>query len=104
MRSKIDAKINRRTKQKKRKSPLGGKALQRLFFYLGQRDPTLNNEVVATIAVPNAAKPKFGLTKRALRATPGGAGRARRAGRTPPAAKSFSAAITKAATALSRRS
>ena len=82
MRSKIEARLERRSRRKKPKSPVGGKALQRLFFYLGERDPKLNNEVVATIAPPRAARPKFGLTRTALRARPvsaAKAGRARRA-------------------------
>jgi hypothetical protein len=66
MRSKIEARLERRSKRKKPKSPIGGKALQRLFFYLGERDPKLNDEVVATIAPPRAARPKFGLTRTAL--------------------------------------
>jgi hypothetical protein len=103
MRSKVDAKIDRRAKRRKYPAPLGGKALQRLFTYLGQRDPKLNNDVVATIAVPRAARPQFGLTKEALRAKPISAktGRARRGA---PAAKSFAAAVAKAATALTTRS
>ena len=66
MRSKIDLKVERG--KKKRKSPAGGKALQRLFFYLSERDPAINDDVVAMIAPRNAARPKFGLTRRALRA------------------------------------
>ncbi|MDP2605775.1 MAG: hypothetical protein Q8S00_24800 [Deltaproteobacteria bacterium] len=50
MKSNIETKIERRTKQIKPKSPLGGKALQRLFFYLGKRDPTLNDDVVSIVA------------------------------------------------------
>ncbi len=103
MRSKLEAKIERRTKRKKPKSPFGGKALQRLFFYLGQRDPTLNDEVVTTIAVPKAARPKFGLTKKALRTKPLRAARIGRAQRSAPAARSLAAAIAKAATALTIR-
>ena len=68
MRSKIDARFERRGRGGKPRSPVGGKALQRLFAYLGRRNPTLNDEVVAAVAVPKAARPKFGLTKRALRA------------------------------------
>ena len=49
MKNKIETRLDRRTKQKKTKSPVGGKALQRLFFYLGERDTTLNDEVLATI-------------------------------------------------------
>ena len=100
MRSKIEARLERRSKRKKPKSPVGGKALQRLFFYLGERDPKLNNEVVATIAPPRAARPKFGLTRTALRARPVSAAKAGRARRAMPAAKALALSITKAAAAL----
>ena len=103
MRSKIDATAGRRGKQKKVTPPPGGKALQRLFAYLGRRDPVLNNEVVATIAVPRSARPKFGLTRAALQAPVVGAPRARRMKRTQSAARSLAAAMIKAATALGRR-
>jgi hypothetical protein len=103
MRSKIDATIGRRGKQQKVTRPPGGKALQRLFAYLGQRDPALNSEVVATIAVPRAARPKFGLTKLALQARDVSGGKARRARRAQPAARSLAASIIKAATALTAR-
>ena len=103
MRSKIDATIGRRAKQRKVTPPPGGKALQRLFAYLGQRDPALNTEVVATIAVPRAARPKFGLTKVALRARAVSGVKARRARQAPPAARSLAASIGKAATALAAR-
>jgi len=102
MRSKIDITTGRRGR-KKSTSPPGGKALQRLFAYLGSRDPVLNNEVVATVAVPRAARPKFGLTRAALKAPVVGARRARRVSRTPARARSFAATIVKAATALGRR-
>jgi photosystem II stability/assembly factor-like uncharacterized protein len=103
MRSKIDATIGRRGKQGKSTPPPGGKALQRLFAYLGQRDPALNSEVVATIAVPRAARPKFGLTKVALRARDVSGAKARLAKRAQPAARSLAASIAKAATALAAR-
>ena len=103
MKSKIEARIERRTKRKKPKSPVGGKALQRLFFYLGQRDPKLNDDVVATIVVPKAARPKFGLTKKALHAKPASTATAGRMRRGAPAAKSLAAALAKAATALTIR-
>src|SRR5947208_15116391 len=92
MRSKIDAKLARRAN--KPNSPVGGKALQRLFFYLSERDPALNNDVLATIEVPKVGRPRFGLTKSAPRA---------RRGRAAPAAKSFASAIVDAATALRAR-
>lgn len=102
MRSQIDAGSKRPTKQKKLKSPAGGKVLQRLFAYLGERDPTLNDVVVSTRAVPKAARPAFGLTKKALRsklvsARAAKPGRGRKAA---PAAKPFAAALAKAANAL----
>ena len=103
MKSKIETKIERRTKQKKTKSPVGGKALQRLFFYHGERDTTLNDDVLAAIPVPKAARPKFGLTKKALRAKPTSVVKAGRTRRGPPAAKSLAAAIAKAASALTIR-
>jgi hypothetical protein len=98
MRSKIDAKINLRTT--KRKSPAGGKALQRLFSYLSERDPAISNDVVATVAPPKATLPRFGLPKSALRARPLSAARSLRPRRTAPAAKTLAAAIAKAAATL----
>src|ERR1700730_15592414 len=105
MRSKFDARIERQGGKRKPKPIPGGKALQRLFYYLGERDPALNNDVVASIAVPKAARPRFGLTKKALGAKPATAAtfaKAARGRRAPPAAKSFAAAIVKAATGLAR--
>jgi photosystem II stability/assembly factor-like uncharacterized protein len=101
MRSKIDTKLARRAK--KPKSPVGGKALQRLFFYLSERDPALNNDVLATIEVPTIARPRFGLAKGSaprsrLRATARG-----RALRPAPAAESFASALADAARDLRRR-
>ncbi|HEV8722921.1 MAG TPA: hypothetical protein VGW77_20085 [Candidatus Binatia bacterium] len=104
MRSKIDLKLDRRTKQKKRKSPQGGKALQRLFTYLGARNPILNDDVVATFAVPKSARPQFGLTQKALRAKPTSAAKVARAARTTSTARSFAAAIATAAASLATRS
>src|SRR5262245_17243361 len=103
MRSKIEARIQRSPTRKKPKSPIGGKALQRLFFYLGERDPKLNDEIVATTAPPKAPRPKFGLTKRALRAKPVSVAKAGRARSAAPAAKSLAAAMVKAATGLAGR-
>src|SRR5262245_65951645 len=102
MRSKIDITTGRRGR--KRSTPLpGGKALQRLFAYLGSHDPVLNNEVVAPVAVPRAARPKFGLTRAALKAPVVSARRTRRVSQTPARARSFAATIVKAATALGRQ-
>src|ERR1700704_175342 len=97
MRSKFEAKIERQTKQKKSTARPGGKALQRLFAYLGERDPRLNDQFIVTIPVPKAARPKFGLTKRAFLAKPGMTARHARAA--PTAAKSYATAMAKAAAA-----
>jgi hypothetical protein len=102
MRSKIDARLNRRAKTGKSTPPPGGKVLQRLFTYLGRRDPALNDDVVANVAVPKAARQKFGLTRKALGARLITAASARRTRRTLPAAKSLATAISKAATALGK--
>ena len=77
--------------------------LRRLFAYLAERDPALNNDLVATLVIPKATVPKFAFPKqtsrvkaaRALSAPP----RKRRAA---PAAKSFGTAISKAAVSLTR--
>jgi hypothetical protein len=106
MRSKFDAKIERQGKAKKPKPVLGGKALQRLFYFLGQRDPKLNDDVVMALAVPKAARPKFGLTKKAKGAKVGAAAkRARPMGRrgASPEAKKYAAAIIKAATSVAKK-
>ena len=102
MKSKIDERLDRGA-HKASKSPVGGKALQRLFAYLGQRNPNLNNDVVATIAVPVAARPRFGLTRMAMRAAPLTVAKIRRMRPPSAAAKSFATAIISAATALSKR-
>lgn len=102
MKSKIEAQIARKAQYTKSKSPIGGKVLQRLFAYLGQRDPNLNSDVVATIAVPVAARPRFGLTKMAMRAGPLTVGKVRRKRAPSRAAKAFATAIISAATALKR--
>jgi hypothetical protein len=96
MRSRLEAKLAGRGTPRKTGVPAGGKVLQRLFAYLGQRNPKLGDEVVARLAVPTAERPAFGLTRKALRAK---VARVRRAGVT---AKPFAAAIVKAATALGR--
>jgi len=102
MRSKRDTRIDRQVRQKP-PSPAGGKALRRLFTYLGERDPSLNNEVVAAFVIPKATVPQFGFPKgtsiakaaRTLAAAP-------RRRRRVPAAKSFARAISKAAATLAR--
>jgi hypothetical protein len=102
MRSKRDPKINRQVRQKV-PSPAGGKALRRLFTYLAERDPSLNLDAVRTLVIPKATIPKFVLPKRTslttaarVLATPA------RKRRGAPATKSLAAAISKAATLLSR--
>jgi hypothetical protein len=102
MRSKRDAKIDRQVRQKL-PSPAGGKALRRLFAYLGERDPSLNNEVMATLVIAKATVPKFALPKRMSQAKAArllAAPAIKR--RAAPAAKSFAATLSKAATALAR--
>src|SRR5438270_572616 len=58
MKRKIHERIDRAARHKKSRFPVGGKALQRLFAYLGQRDPNLNNDVLAMIAVPVSERPE----------------------------------------------
>ena len=103
MRSKIEARIQRSPTRKKPKSPVGGKALQRLFFYLGERDPKLNDEIVATTAPPKAAATEV-WTDEAEHCgqSPLVLPSARRPRRAAPAAKSLAAAMVKAATATCR--
>ena len=62
MRTKYDTK-NRSTQRKKSKRFPGGKVLQRLFAYLGERDPRLSDEVVTRLAVTKAARPRGGARK-----------------------------------------
>ena len=102
MRSKRDLKINRQVRQKI-PSPAGGKALRRLFTYLAERDSSLNLDVVRTQVIPKATIPKFVLPKRTNLAAAARilAAPARKRRGTPPA-KSLAAAISKAATSLSR--
>jgi photosystem II stability/assembly factor-like uncharacterized protein len=102
VKARIDAKLNRSLSGGKPTPPRGGKALQRLFTYLGRRDPALNEDVVASIPVPKTVRQKFGFTAKALRAKTLTAAAAARPGRKPPAAKSLSAAMARAANALSR--
>jgi hypothetical protein len=91
MRTKYDTKLNRSTQRKKAKRFPGGKVLQRLFAYLGERDPGLSDEAVTALAVAKAARPAYGPTKKARRPS-------------RPAAKPFAAAIGKAAAALAESS
>ena len=109
MRNKLDARIDSKGKaQKKRKPVPGGKALQRLFQFLGQRDPKLNDEVVSSLTVPKAARPKIGLTRKAMGAKLAtGAKRAKKAVRpargASPEAKKYALAVSKAANAISQK-
>jgi hypothetical protein len=102
VRSKRDPKIDRQVGQKS-PSPAGGKALRRLFAYLAERDPPLNNDIVATLVIPKATIRKFEFPKRT---SPAKAARIlaapARKRRAAPAAKPFAAAISKAATSLIR--
>jgi hypothetical protein len=100
MRSKLDVKIDTRGRKQKPKPLPGGKVLQRLFSYFTERDPALSSEVVATIPVPKAARPRFALTRRALRAKPVNAATLAKPRRGPPASKPFAAALLKAVAAL----
>ena len=103
MKREIKERIDRAARRKKSRSHVGSKALQRLFAYLGRRDPNLNNDVLARIAVPVAARPGFGLTKMATRAGPLSISRIRRVRPPSAAAKSFATAIISAASAIGRR-
>lgn len=91
-----------RTRRRAPKRP-GGKVLQRLFTYLGQRDLTLNNDIVATVAVPKTVRLGYALTRQAMHARPVTAATATRPRRRPPAARSYAAAIIKAAAKLGKR-
>jgi photosystem II stability/assembly factor-like uncharacterized protein len=102
VRSKRDAKIERQLKLKA-PSPAGGKALRRLFIYLAERDPSRNNHIVATFAIPKATVPQFECPRRmsvakTARTLAGASGKFRE----PPPAKSSAAAISKAAASLAR--
>lgn len=104
MRIKRDAKIDRQVKQKP-PSPAGGKVLRRLFAYLGERDPALNNDLVATLEIPKATVPKFGFPKKTSRikaARTLSARPTKRRASAAAAAKSFGTAISKAAVSLTR--
>src|SRR5262245_62272383 len=98
MENRADLSRNRGARGRRRAPrPPGGKALQRLFAYLGQRDPALNNDIVATVAVPRAARPNYALTRQALKAKPVTAAAVTRVARRTRAAKSYAASISKAA-------
>lgn len=97
MRSKID--VRPRAGRRPRRFA-GGKALQRLFHYLGRRDPTLTEDVVAAVPVRTSARPRFGLTAKARRAPVRAKVQTMRRAR--PAARSRATALGEAATALAR--
>ena len=105
MRSKADLARKQRGGRARRRTPKppGGKALRRLFTFLAQRDPALNDDIVATVAVPKAARPNYALTKQALRARPVTAATAARARRSAPASKAYASSIIKAAAKLTKR-
>jgi photosystem II stability/assembly factor-like uncharacterized protein len=116
MRSKIDVRSGRRAERRrsgrraerrKYKELPGGKALQRMFAFLAERDPKLNDEIIGRMALLKAARPTFGLTKRGFAAKPRSrvapGKRAGRAGETSAAAKSLAKGIAKAAAALTLR-
>jgi hypothetical protein len=107
MRGKIDAKLERRHGKGKKPPPVpGGKALQRAFLFLDQRDPRLGDDLVASLPDAAAARPKFGQSKKALRVKGSGPAKSaitkRRRGASP-AAKQYSKARIKAATAATRK-
>ena len=104
MRSRIDARLERAVRRGKKPAPVpGGKALQRLFYFLGERNPKLNDDVVADLQVPKAARPKVGLTRKAIAAKVGKRARVRRARGASPEAKKHAAALIKAANALAKK-
>jgi hypothetical protein len=73
MKSKIDERLERGggRRGKRASTPVkGGKALQRLFSFLGPRDPRMIADVVESRAVPASARPRVGPAGRALRAAP----------------------------------
>ena len=75
MRSKEERTLKRATGSR-RPPPVGGKSLQRLFAFLGTRNPALNDEVVESLPLPKAARPRFQLTAAAV-ITPKSSSRAR---------------------------
>jgi photosystem II stability/assembly factor-like uncharacterized protein len=86
---------------KKRKRGWGGKALQRLFHYLGRRDQQLNEELLKTLSVPKAVRPKLYLSLRA-KALPVRKGPARKSKQRPahPATQALANSLVQAATLL----
>ena len=64
MKGKYDAKLEAALGR----SPRGGRALQRLFAFHGQRDPGLNDSVVLRTRLPETDRPRYYLTAGALAA------------------------------------
>jgi hypothetical protein len=102
MRGKNDAKIDARGGKRKPKPIPGGKALQRLFNYLGERDTALGDGVVASMPVPKSARPRFALGAKALQAKPFRATALATPRRGTSASKAFAQQIAKAATRLAK--
>jgi photosystem II stability/assembly factor-like uncharacterized protein len=103
MQNEFDAEVARVAKGKRRKPP-GGKALQRLFAFLGERDPALNNKVIQALGVPKAVWPLFEVGATPKSKQPAGAVKTASAVRrrgVVSRAKAYGAAIAKAALALS---
>src|SRR6185503_1422849 len=88
--------------RRRKPRPPGGKALQRLFAFLGQRDPALNDDVIATVPVPKTVRPAYAVTTRALHAKPLTAARVARARPRVSAAKPLATSLGRAAASLSR--
>jgi photosystem II stability/assembly factor-like uncharacterized protein len=99
-RADLRPKPGRTRRRRKKPRPPGGKVLQRLFTFLGQRDPALNDYVVATVPVPRSVCPTYALTTRALNARPVTARSVAR--KRTPVARPFAAEIVKAAARLPR--
>jgi photosystem II stability/assembly factor-like uncharacterized protein len=109
MQSKEDLKVESGPRAT-RKRPYGGKVLQRLLAYLGERDSALGDETLRTLAVPKATQIALGWAgKPGRKKRSSNAKRAKAVNRTKngrsknakPAATRFAAGIAEAATALS---
>lgn len=100
MRSERDRRIDRSGKRKP-PSPVGGKALRRLFAYYAERDLALNVDVLSGLVIPEATVPDFGLPKRMSKTKAAGLLHKRSSRRKPSkSAKTFAAAIASAANKL----
>jgi hypothetical protein len=100
MRTKADLGRGRKRGRRRKPRQPGGKVLQRLFTYLGQRDPAFNNDLIAVVPVPKKVRPSYALTKQAMQAKPVTAASIKRSRRRAPAAKAYAAAVAKAARKL----